>query len=50
MLTKPEPLPYKALRGIDLAELPIIQATIAWLLALSVQLLAAYRVRRGRIV
>ena len=24
MLTRPEPLPYKALRGIDLAELPVI--------------------------
>ena len=33
MLTRPEPLPYKALRGIDLVELPIIVAVIAgyWL-------------------
>ena len=38
MLTKLEPLPGKALRGIDLAELPIIVAVIARLLALSVQL------------
>ena len=43
MLTRPEPLPYKALRGIDLAELPIIAAVIARLLALSVQLGARYR-------
>ena len=33
MLTRPEPLLDKALRGIDLAELPIIVAVIAgyWL-------------------
>ena len=33
MLTRPEPLPYKALRGIDLAELFIIVAVITdyWL-------------------
>ena len=44
MLTKLESLLYKALRGIDLAELPIIAAVITWLLALSVQLGARYRV------
>ena len=44
MLTRPEPLLDKALRGIDLIELPIVVAVIAWLLALSVQLWAAYRV------
>ena len=38
MLTRLESLLYKALRGIDLAELPIIVAVIARLLALSVQL------------
>ena len=42
MLTRLEPLLDKALRGIDLAELPIIAAVIAWLLALSVQLWARY--------
>ena len=42
MLTRPEPLPYKGLRGIDLVELPIIVAVIAWLLAFSVQLWARY--------
>ena len=49
MLTKLESLLYKALRGIDLAELPIIQATIAWLAVLSVQLWVRYRVWRGRL-
>ena len=44
MLTKLESLLDKALRGIDLAELPIIVAVIALLLALSVQLWARYRV------
>ena len=44
MLTRPEPLPYKALRGIDLAELPIIVVVIARLLALPVQLWVRYRV------
>ena len=43
MLTKLESLLDKALRGIDLAELPIIAVVIAWLLALSVQLWARYR-------
>ena len=47
MLTKLESLSGKALRGIDLAELPIIVAVIARLLALSVQLWACYRVLRG---
>ena len=42
MLTRLEPLLDKALRGIDLAELPIIVAAIACLLALSVQLWARY--------
>ena len=45
MLTRLKPLLYKALRGIDLAGLPIIVALIARLLALSVQLWAAYRGR-----
>ena len=45
MLTKLESLLDKALRGIDLAELPIIVAVIDWLLALSVQLWARYRVQ-----
>ena len=45
MLTRLESLLYKALRGIDLAELPIIVAVIAWLLALSVQSWARYRVQ-----
>ena len=45
MLTRLESLLDKALRGIDLAELPIIVAVIAWLLALLVQLGAAYQVR-----
>ena len=47
MLTKLESLLCKALRGIGLAELPVIFAVIAWLLALSVQLRARYQVRRG---
>ena len=47
MLTNLESLLYKALRGIDLAELPIIVAVIARLLVLLVQLLAAYQVRGG---
>ena len=47
MLTRLESLPYKALRGIDLVELPIVVAVIARLLALSVQLWARYRARRG---
>ena len=42
MLTRLESLLDKALRGIDLVELPIIVAVIAWLLALSVQLWARY--------
>ena len=42
MLTKLESLLYKGLRGIDLAELPIIVAMIALLLALPVQLWARY--------
>ena len=50
MLTRLESLLDKALRGIDLAELPIIVAVIAWLLALSVQLWVRYWVWRGRIV
>ena len=45
MLTRLESLLYKALRGIDLAELPIIVAAIALLLALSVQLWARYQVQ-----
>lgn len=49
MLTKLESLLYKALRGIDLAELPIIVAVIARLLALSVQLWACYRAWMGRL-
>ena len=44
MLTRLEPLLDKALRGIDLAELPIIVAVIACLLALSVQLWVRYQV------
>jgi len=47
MLTRLESLLDKALRGIDLAELPIIVAMITQLLALSVQLWVRYRVRRG---
>ena len=47
MLTRLESLLDKALRGIDLVELPIIVAVIAWLLALSVQLWAAYQVREA---
>ena len=47
MLTRLESLLDKALRGIDLVELPIIVAVIAWLLALSVQLWARYWVLRG---
>ena len=49
MLTRLKPLLYKALRGIDLAELPIIVAVIAWLSVLSLQLWARYRVWRGRL-
>ena len=45
MLTKLESLLDKALRGIDLAELPIIVVVVTRLLALSVQLWARYRVR-----
>ena len=45
MLTRLESLLDKALRGIDLAELPIIVAMIALLLALPVQLGVRYRVR-----
>ena len=44
MLTKLESLLDKALRGIDLAELPIIVVMITRLLALSVQLWARYQV------
>ena len=47
MLTRLESLLYKGLRCIDLAELPIIVVVTALLLALSVQLWAAYQVRRG---
>lgn len=42
MLTRLKPLLYKALRGIDLAELPIIVVVITQLLALSVQLWVRY--------
>ena len=42
MLTRLESLLDKALRGIDLVELPIIAAVIARLLALSVQLWVRY--------
>ena len=44
MLTKLESLLDKALRGIDLAELPIIVVVITRLLALPMQLLARYQV------
>ena len=44
MLTRLESLSGKALRDIDLAELPVIVAVIARLSVLSVQLWAAYRV------
>ena len=47
MLTRLESFLRKALGGIGLAELPIIAAVIAWLVALSVQLWVRYRVRRG---
>ena len=47
MLTKLESLLDKALRCIDLAELPIIVVVVTWLLALSVQLWARYWLRRG---
>ena len=47
MLTKLESLLDKALRGIGLVELPIIMVMVDRLSVLLVQLLAAYRVRRG---
>ena len=47
MLTMLESLLDKALRGIGLVELPIIMAMVDRLSVLLVQLLAAYRVRRG---